>query len=440
MTQNTNPHKKLSAIFKNSKEKITHQTKRFVEKIISVISDDKKESFIGQLLQDTKNKKDYFNNSFISNLLKTLTSAKLNTSNIIKLIASDGKPDNRFGWSVAVSNSKIVVGVPNDSDYDTDAGCVYIYDLDGTNEIKLTPSNQASRNYFGWSVAVSDTKIAVGAYGNRIKGSYAGCAYIYDLDGSNEIILTASDGTADDFFGCSVAISNSKIVIGAHGSDVNGTDSGCAYIYDLDGSNEVKLIPSDGVSYNNFGFSAAISNSKIVIGAYSSDVNGADSGCAYIYDLDGSNEIKLLASDGTFDNYFGFSVAISNSKIVIGVPYDKTNGTDSGCAYIYDLDGSNEIKITPSDGVADDYFGISVAVSDTKIVVGATHNDNHGHDVGCIYVYDLDGSNEIKLIASNGAAGDYFGISVAVSDTKIAVGAPYDNTQGPNSGSVYIYN
>ena len=149
--------------------------------------------------------------------------------------------------------------------------------------------------------------------------------------------------------------------------------------------------------------------------------------------------LKLLASDGADHDYFGYSVAVSDSKIVVGAYNDDDKGDKSGSVYIYDLDGTNEKKITASDGFGSDYFGYSVAVSDSKIVVGAYLDDDKGVNSGSVYVYDLDGTNEKKITASDGADSDYFGKYVAVSDSKIVVGAYQDDDKGVNSGSVYVY-
>ena len=428
-----NPNNELSTIFENSEEKISHQAKLLLERIISSIPDDKKEAFIDQLLQDMKNKKDdYFDNS----LFKTWVNPELDERDMIKLVASDGKPDTRFGWSVAISSSKIVIGVPYDRTNGIDSGCVYIYDLDGSNEIKITPSDGTFHDYFGWSVAVSNSKIVVGAYNKNANGRNSGCVYIYDLDGTNEIKLTPSDGVADDYFGYSVAVSNTKLVVGAYGKNVNGPNSGCVYIYDLDGSNEIKLTPAKSEAYDFFGFSVAVSDTKIAVGAYGNDTQGPSSGCAYIYELDGSKGIKITASDGVYNDYFGYSVAVSDTKIVVGTPYSRSKGLDSGCAYIYNLYGAGEIKLVASDGAAYDNFGIDVSISDTKIVVGAC---DKGCAIGSAYIYELDGSNEIKFISPSNIA-SYFGHSVAATDAEIVIGTYGDrNNNGRDSGCAYIH-
>ena len=148
---------------------------------------------------------------------------------------------------------------------------------------------------------------------------------------------------------------------------------------------------------------------------------------------------KITAPDGAADDYFGWSVAISDTKIVVGAYLDDARGSDSGSAYIFNTDGTYVTKITAPDGAAGNQFGISVAISDTKIVVGARYDDDHGSVSGSAYIFNTDGTYVTKITAPDGAAGDYFGYSVAISDTKIVVGAYADDDHGNNSGSTYIY-
>ena len=361
-------------------------------------------------------------------------------SSEVKITASDAAASDQFGYSVAVGSNKIVVGAPWDDSGGSQRGSVYVYDLDGSNEVEITASDGASYDFFGHSVAVGNDKIVVGSYGDDDNGTDSGSVYVYDLDGSNQLKITASDGAASDQFGRSVAIGNNKIVVGAHGDDDNGSSSGSVYVYDLDGSNEVKITASDGAADDWFGNSVAVGNDKIVVGAYWDDDNGSYSGSVYVYDLDGSNEVKITASDGAAYDYFGWRVAVGSNKIVVGSYWDDDNGSQSGSVYVYDLDGTNEVKITASDGADNDQFGYSVAVGNDKIVVGAWGDDDDGSGSGSVYVYDLDGSNEVKITASDGAAGDYFGQSVAVGSNKIVVGAYGDDDNNASlSGSAYVY-
>ncbi len=164
----------------------------------------------------------------------------------------------------------------------------------------------------------------------------AGSGYATDY---TETKLTASDGSASDRFGYSVAIDDDVVIVGAYTDDDMGDDSGSAYIYQWDGTswNETKLTASDGAEYDYFSKSLAIDGNTIVIGAGNDDDNGSNSGAAYIYRWDGTtwNETKLTASDGVNLDYFGRSVAISGDTVIVGAPLDDNNESNSGSAYIY---------------------------------------------------------------------------------------------------------
>jgi len=343
-----------------------------------------------------------------------------------KITPSDGAASDNFGNSVAVGSGRIVVGADQDDDNGSNSGSAYIFDLNGTNETKITASDGAASDNFGKSVAVGCGRIVVGASGDDDDGSDSGSAYIFDLNGTQLAKITASDGAAGDNFGSSVAVGNGRIVVGAYRDGANGSESGSAYIYDLDGTNETKITASDGAASDDFGRSVAVGCGRIVVGASGDD---SDQGSAYIFDLDGTQLAKIIASDGAASDFFGQSVAVGNGRIVVGADGDDDNGSGSGSAYIFDLDGTQLAKITASDGAADDLFGYSVAVGNGRIVVTAGQDDNYQ---GSAYIFDLDGNQLAKITASDGAAFSYFALSATVGEGRIVVGA--------SENSTYIYN
>ena len=260
------------------------------------------------------------------------------------------------------------------------------------------------------------------------KGEIGNSSFVYSeaaTIASTRIKIKSSDNNVQDFFGDAVAVGNSRIVVGAHYANVGANaDQGSAYIYDLDGTNETKITASDGAASDFFGVSVAVGNGRIVVGAVYGD---SSQGLAYIFDLDGTQLAKITASDGAaFDN-FGVSVAVGNGRIVVGAYADDDNGSQSGSAYIFDLDGTQLAKITASDGAGGDGFGWSVAVGCGRIVVGAKNDSVGANPVGSAYIYDLDGTLLAKITASDGGVNDYFGESVAVDCGRIVVGAPYDD-------------
>ena len=300
-------------------------------------------------------------------------------------------------------------------------------------ENKITASDGSAYDNFSYTgLAVGSGRIIVGADRDDDDGSNSGSAYIFDLDGTQLAKITASDGAAGDQFGISVAVGSSRIVVGAAFDDDAGTSSGSAYIFDLDGTQLAKITASDAAAYDSFGFSVAVGNGRIVVGAFGDDDNGSNSGSAYIFDLDGTQLAKITASDGSALAYFGWSVAVGSGRIVVGASREWGIGpfSYSGSAYIFDLDGNQLAKITASDAAYNNYFGWTVAVGNGKIVVGATLNG------GSAYIFDLDGTFINKITASDGPGGPgAFGQSAAVGNGRIVVGGCDPSIPG----AAYIY-
>ena len=368
------------------------------------------------------------------------------SSNENKITASDGAANDIFGLSVAVGCGRIVVGSPEKQiGSNTYQGSAYIFDLDGNQLGILTASDGTAYDIFGARVAVGSGKIVIAASGRT---NYTGLVYVYDLDGSNEVKITASDAFQSDSFGFGLAVGCGKIVVGSPNA---GLDGGKAYIYNLDGSGEFILnntnTPDFNIyDYDFFGNSVAVGCGRIVVGAWGVDegLGGGSSsirdGRAYIFDLNGHYIARIDAGstiNASDDPYFGLSVAVGCGRIVIGAGYNDstTSVSDSGAAYIYDLNGVLIKRIEQYDPSSNDRFGL-VAVGCGRIVVSTTA-DNSSR--GAAYVFDLDGNFLEKLIASDVASGDFFGSRVSIANGRIVIGAYGDDDNGSRSGSAYIY-
>lgn len=322
------------------------------------------------------------------------------------LIPSDPQDTQLFGWSVAISGDVAVVGSPYDEDNGPLSGSAFIYRYNGVNWIEetiLLPDDFAADGQFGNAVSISGDVVVIGAWQHEHNGTSTGAAYVFRYDGNRwiqESELLASDGGAGDKFGQSVAISGDVIVVGAP-DEQRGIPAGAAYIFRYDGNSwnqESQLTASDGAAGDKFGYSATISREVVVIGAVIGDGKVIDSGSAYIYRYDGSNwseETKLFAHDGVSNDEFGFSVSISGEVVVVGAGYGNGLGVDSGCAYIYRMDGPYWIeagKLLASDGEKYDFFGASVSCSGDVAVAGspAVFDHDTGIYTGAVYFYNID--------------------------------------------------
>jgi hypothetical protein len=242
--------------------------------------------------------------------------------------------------------------------------------------------------------------------------------------------LTASDGVSFDRFGVSVAISGPTAVVGAFGQN---NQTGAAYVFVRSGtawSQQAKLTASDAHTFDNFGASVAISGLTVVVGA---DMKHDFTGAAYVFVRSGtawSQQAKLTASDGKRGS-FGVSVAISGSTVVVGA---EAKNFFTGAAYVFVRTGTvwhQQARLTASDPAKDSVFGDSVAVSGSTAVVGANHV--FGSGIGAAYVFVRSGTawhQQAKLTAPGPATIDYFGNSVAIAGSTAVVGAPGQTSPG----------
>jgi len=150
---------------------------------------------------------------------------------------------------------------------------------------------------------------------------------------------------------------------------------------------------------------------------------------------------KLLAGDGAEFDQLGLSVSISGNIAVIGASHDGSLGSDFGSAYVFDITtGKQLFQFRASDGEKGDLFGSSVAINGNIAVIGAVFDDDQGSQSGSAYVFDIStGQQLFKLKADDGSAGSYFGQSVAISNELAVIGAYGDNDNGELSGAAYLY-
>ena len=375
---------------------------------------------------------------------------------LVKMTASDAALDDRFGRSVAVDGDTIVIGAYGDDD---ETGAVYVLRAsDGEELAKLTAADAAPGDQFGWSVAIAGDTIVVGA---NTAGT-GGAAYVFRTSDGGATYgqvakLTAADASNDDRFGTSVAIDGGTVVVGAYYDDDDGSFSGSAYVFRTsDGGatygQVAKLTASDAAAGDLFGISVAIDGDTVVVGA---NYENSRKGAAYVFRTsDGgatyAQVAKLRASDAAASDNFGISVAIDGNTVVVGA-YQYNSGGGSGVAYVFrTTDGGASYgqvaKLTASDAAAGDNFGISVAIDGDTIVVGSPYDDDACPDnmycnSGSAYVFRTNDGGATygqlaKLTASDAAANDKFGYSVAIGGDTVVVGASgvYDSR-----GAAYVF-
>jgi len=327
-------------------------------------------------------------------------------------------------------------------------------------QVRLTASDGYSGDDFGYSVAVSGDTAVVGAdVANTAVGPERGAAYVFVRSGdtwTEQAKLIAPDGAALDHFGWSVALSGDTAVVGAvQHANVASNTWGAAYVFVRSGTvwTQQAELSHGPAGSNAFANSVALIGDTLVVGAPYFESEGR----AYVYvraETTWTQQAELKAPDRAAGDSFGSSVALNGNTAVVGADGDDTpGGTDAGSAYVYVRFGTawiRQAKLTASDGAADDLFGNSVAVNGNTAVVGAIFGHSHSSlrlKSGAAYVFVRSGgtwTQQAKLRPSDVGYQDRFGFSTAVIGDIAVVGAPLHDTDqstgtGSDTGSAYMF-
>ena len=151
------------------------------------------------------------------------------------------------------------------------------------------------------------------------------------------------------------------------------------------------------VTDDQLGNAVDIDESNAVIGAFLDDnASLTNSGAAYAVNIDATTGVwtsylKLMSPEQSSGDYFGGSVATDSGVIFVGAYGDDyLSKTDSGSVFTFRKNINTwdyESKIMPSDSSATDLFGYSVAADDGYLVVGAPRDDDKGKDSGSVYIF-----------------------------------------------------
>ncbi len=410
---------------------------------------------------------------------------------------SDSTAYDYLGSSVAIDGEFMVAGAPGE-DQDVNgnntingAGSAFMYQKGLTGEWefaqKIVASDRAANDEFGTSVDIHGDYMIVGVPfedHDEAGGSFmtsAGSAYIFEKDGSGNWSqvqkIVSADRAINDQFGISVAIYGNYAFVGATGQgyDENGGNflslAGAAYIFERDGGGNwtqiKKVVATDRVNNDNFGGAIDVYKDYAIISAAGQgyDENGGNlvfgAGAVYAYKFDSEwREFqKIVSSERFFGDAFGTSVSIAGNYFVAsarGQDRDENGGNFlslAGAAYIFEYDNtgiwSEMQKIVASDRAANDGFGNSVAISGNQVVVGATSEDEdeNGNNTlnasGSAYYFETEGTiwtEKKKLVSNDREIQDGYGSAVAISEGTLAVGASGDRLGSLlyGAGAVYI--
>ncbi len=258
-----------------------------------------------------------------------------------------------------------------------------------------------------------------------------------------------------------VSLSGDSALVGASGHGALGSSSGAAYYFKGLSSKsgivnqDVKLLASDGAVGRNFGEAVSLVNDSALVSSTYSEIPT----CGKIYYFRGLNsksgtvnqDAILISSDVQMGDWFGFSNSLSGDSALVGSPSDDAKGTAAGSAYYFKGLSSKsgtvtqDVKLLASDGAEFDWFGWAVSLSGDSALVGTSKEAEHSSTLGSAYYYKGLNSKsgvvtqDVKLIASDSKDDDYFGWTVSLSGDSALVGAQQDDDKDWRSGSVYYF-
>jgi hypothetical protein len=364
-----------------------------------------------------------------------------------KLTASNAAANDALGTSVAISGNTVVLGA-DARDYGTNnaQGGAYTFTRTGstwTQTQELRAPDGRSQENFGVSVAISGPDVIVGAY-NAMVGTnfFQGAAFTFRTLTPNWRLTSrrvAGDPQADAYFGASAAISGDTAVIGSSETIGSNNDQGAVYVFVWNGTTwtqQQKLIAADGQTADLFGSrSVAVYGDTIAVSVTGYGGGLPDQGAVYIFERSAgvwTLETKLVAQDPASNRIFGKHLDLDGDTLIIAA---------SNAAYIFTRTGggpwSQQQKLTEASNIE---FGADVSISGNTAVVGAQFENSVR---GTAYVYTRSGnlwSLQQKIAATDAANGDNFGVSVKIDGDTIVAGAYAADPGGVNAaGAAYVF-
>ena len=387
-----------------------------------------------------------------------------------QLTASDANVDQGFGYSIAISGDTAVVGaLARNVGENAQQGAVYVFMRAGatwTQQQELTASDGAAEDLFGAAVALSGDTLLIGASNGARQGP--GAAYVFTRFGvtwTQQQKLTASDSTNNGLFGDSVALDGDTAVVGAPAqpfdSAADAPGPGAAYVFTRSAATwSLQQELADGVSaagvWGRFGYGLALDRDTIMISELGRTVGeNASQGAVHVYARSGitwtAQQLLVQSDGGAWDGFGGggASIALEGETALLGASHHQVGDhVAQGAVYVFTREGgawSQRQELTSSDGMSNDRFGDSVATDGDAALIGASQRtpaENPGP--GAAYVFKRAGGDWAQdgdaLRASDRAAGDDFGLTVALCGGSALVGAfgkAIDGVAG--AGAAYVF-
>ena len=354
-----------------------------------------------------------------------------------KLVPESG---DRFGRVVPVvggpasaPESLVLCGDEFSDRFVSFAGMAVLFDADtGERLWTFRPDTLASFDRFGAEVAIDGTTLFVSAITADFE---VGTVHVFDSVSQTQIDEIPGDPRYLNF-GYDLAVGDANLAIGAL------TNGGAVFVYDkATRAFQYELLGPPGGN-SAFGVALAMDDGLLVVGDPFDDQGSPDAGAVFVHDAaTGAFLRKIVASDAQNDDFFGFSVALENGVLAVGARNEDERGHNAGAVYLFDVATGNELfKCLADAGQADDALGTNVALSSTELFAGTFSADVNQHDqVGAVVVFDV-ATGQQSYVMRPDAIGweDRFGSRLSLTGSSLAVLATGDDDAGPNAGAIYV--
>ena len=358
----------------------------------------------------------------------------------LELVRSTSVQGANFGTALALNERYLVVGANRDPLFGIDAGvgvgAVFVYDAVSRKLLRtlkpdvVTGSAPAVGMFFGYAVAVSGTRVIVGAPGY---GNSAGAVFVYDMAASPNaaaVKLQATGGAAGDYFGISVALEGTTALVGASGR-VN--QRGAAYLFDVaSGFQSWTLTDTTQANSDQMGHAVALSGNLAFVSA-----SFTTGGTVRVYNIrTGDFIVENTPSDPNAVHRFGSDLAVDGLKVVVGDSPNSTGGTERGAIHIGDTLRGLFTRFQITNPVNSDEIGRSVAVSGQLVLAGGPGRSS---DEGQAVLFSARGQQLLRLDIADTVAQDFYGYDVALDGSRAVVSAPVKTSARGEAGAGAVY-